>query len=333
MPHEARRLVHDQQELVLEHDGDGDILAGELALRELRLDPLSAPHPVRRTRRLAVYPQRAFAYYALNCAAAGVEAAGGQAVEALPGLGGVHVEGVEGQGLAEVAVQGASDLGGLEAVHEERLVPARGATDHGDVRARDPEQLGQEALDLGVCLAVHGQSRDPDLDCALSVGAFYPGRFRPRRHPEVEEGASLRRGDRAPTHAGAGSGWRGRCGCPPRPPEKRFRPSPSVGSSRSPSSAAGSDDGAGSAVGADSPVCAGSSTCAGSSWTSGAGPPRSWVAAWTGGSSAVEGSISGSVASSSAISESISSGVGSAVSGVMLRVAASSSAEVVSATG
>src|SRR3712207_967840 len=184
MHHEARRLVHDQQELVLEHDGDGDILAGELALRELRLDPLSAPHPVRRTRRLAVYPQRAFAYYALNCAAAGVEAAGGQVVEALPGLGGVHVEGVEGQGLAEVAVQGASDLGGLEAVHEERLVPARGATDHGDVRARDPEQLGPEALDFGVCLAVHGRSRDPDLDFALSVGAFYPGRFRPRRRSE-----------------------------------------------------------------------------------------------------------------------------------------------------
>src|SRR5918998_3765683 len=167
MPHEARRLVHDQQELVLEHDGDGDILAGELALRELRLDPLSAPHPVRRTRRLAVYPQRAFAYYALNCAAAGVEAAGGQAVEALPGLGGVHVEGVEGQGLAEMAVQGASDLGRLEAVHEERLVPARGTPYHGDVRdgdvrngdvrARDPEQRGQETSDLGVRLAVHGR--------------------------------------------------------------------------------------------------------------------------------------------------------------------------------
>src|SRR3712207_9338791 len=43
--------------------------------------------------------------------------------------------------------------------------------------------------------------------------------------PIFEEGASLRRGDRAPTHAGAGSGWRGRCGCPARPPEKRFRPS------------------------------------------------------------------------------------------------------------
>lgn len=70
------------------------------------------------------------------------------------------------------------DLAGalfLCAPDEDDLVAARGATDHGDVRAGDPEQPRQESLELAVGLAIYRRRPNLQLEGILAVGTLDGG--------------------------------------------------------------------------------------------------------------------------------------------------------------
>jgi hypothetical protein len=85
--------------VVLEEDRDGYLLRRDPLFGHPRLDALPTAHPARRGGFLPIDPQQAVLYYALNSAAAESEATSGEAVQALPCLRGVHVEGVRRHGL------------------------------------------------------------------------------------------------------------------------------------------------------------------------------------------------------------------------------------------
>src|SRR5918994_3226152 len=97
MHHEPCRFIHDQDVLVLEDYGDGDLLGRETILRYARLHPLSAADPVGRHCFPAIDEQEVLRDQALHEAAADPQPPGGKPVDTLPGLRGVYPE-VPGRG-------------------------------------------------------------------------------------------------------------------------------------------------------------------------------------------------------------------------------------------
>src|SRR5215210_2410008 len=92
MYHEPCGLVHDQDVLVLEDYGDGDLLRRESLLGNPRLDVLSPAHLEGRRSSLAVDEQEVLRDQALDGAPTDAETPGGEPVETLSGLGRVYPE-------------------------------------------------------------------------------------------------------------------------------------------------------------------------------------------------------------------------------------------------
>ena len=90
--HEPCRFVHYQEMLVLEEDGDGDLLGREILLGDVRFHALSTLDPVGRIGLAAIYEEEIFLDEPLHEAAADPEPPGGQSVDALPGLCRVYSE-------------------------------------------------------------------------------------------------------------------------------------------------------------------------------------------------------------------------------------------------
>jgi hypothetical protein len=90
--HEPRRFVHYQDVLVLEEDGDGDLLGRDALLGDARFHTLSAPDPVGRIGLAAIDEEEVFLDESLHDATADPEPPGGQPVDALPGLCRVYSE-------------------------------------------------------------------------------------------------------------------------------------------------------------------------------------------------------------------------------------------------
>ena len=61
----------------------------------------------------------------------------------------------------EVGEEGVVGLCLIQAAHEDRFVPARGALDHGYVCSGEAEQARQEMFDFGVGPADCGRGRHP----------------------------------------------------------------------------------------------------------------------------------------------------------------------------
>ena len=96
MHHEPCRFVHDQDVLVFEDYGYGDLLGRETFLGDLRLHALSGPHFIGRIGRPTVDEKEIVHDESLHEAAADPEPPGGQPVDPLPGLCGVYSEGLYG---------------------------------------------------------------------------------------------------------------------------------------------------------------------------------------------------------------------------------------------
>lgn len=97
MHHEPCRFIHNQDVLVLEDYGDGDLLWREVILGDARFDALSAADPVGRRGFPTIDEQEVLRDQALHEATADAEPPGGKPVDTLPGLCGVYSE-VPGQG-------------------------------------------------------------------------------------------------------------------------------------------------------------------------------------------------------------------------------------------
>ena len=82
--------------LVLEENGDGDLLGREVIFRDACLHALSAPDPVGRRGFAAIDEQVVLLDETLHEATADPEPPGGQPVDPLPGLCGVYSEGLYG---------------------------------------------------------------------------------------------------------------------------------------------------------------------------------------------------------------------------------------------
>jgi hypothetical protein len=90
--HEPCRFVHDQDVIVLEEDGDGDLFRREVPLGDARFHALSAADPVGRRGFAAIDEQEVLRDQALHEATADPEPPGCQLVDALPCLCRVYSE-------------------------------------------------------------------------------------------------------------------------------------------------------------------------------------------------------------------------------------------------
>src|SRR5215212_11615822 len=85
--------------VILKYNRNGYLLRQESLLGHPRLDALPTANPVRRDGLLTIDAQQPSLYYALNNVTAGLQAAGGEAVQAFSCFVGVHLEAPEGHGI------------------------------------------------------------------------------------------------------------------------------------------------------------------------------------------------------------------------------------------